>query len=98
MIEKCFNWPGLVAERGDLSEMTVDTAARAEVILEEPEEDEAFGKEEEDGNEEEEADSDGDFKRERMTSFEERMLAANPEVTQKTEDHNNSNNIIRIHT
>ena len=80
--------------------MTVDTAARAEVILEEPEEDEAFGKEEEDGNEEEEADSDGDFKRERMTSFEERMLAANPEVTQQTEDHDNSNkdNIIWIHT
>ena len=57
--------------------------------------------EEEDGNEEEEADSDGDFKRERMTSFVERMLAANPEVTQKTEDHDNNtneDNIIRLHT
>ena len=57
--------------------MTVDTTARAEVILEEPEEDEAFGKEDEDKEEE---DSEGEFKRERMTSFEERMLAANPEV------------------
>ena len=58
--------------------MTVDTTARAEVILEEPEEDEAFGKEDEDS--EEDDDSEGEFKRERMTSFEERMLAANPEV------------------
>ena len=59
--------------------MTVDTTARAEVILEEPEEDEAFGKEGEEEDDEEE----GEFKRERMTSFEERMLAANPEVNDK---------------
>ena len=63
--------------------MTVDTTARAEVILEEPEEDEAFGKEGEEDDEEEDNDSEGEFKRERMTSFEERMLAANPEVNDK---------------
>ena len=57
--------------------MTVDTTARAEVILEEPEEDEAIGKEDEDDSDN---DSEGEFKKERMTSFEERMLAANPEV------------------
>ena len=60
--------------------MTVDTMARAEVILEEPEEDEAFGKDEEEEEQEDDDDSEGEFKRERMTSFEERMLAANPEV------------------
>ena len=60
--------------------MTVDTTARAEVILEEPEEDEAFRKEDEDLYEDSEDDSEGEFKKERMTSFEERMLAANPEV------------------
>ena len=65
------------AERSD--RMTVDTTARAEVILEEPEEDEAFGKEDED-DEDDDEDSEGEFKKERMTSFEERMLAANPEV------------------
>ena len=59
--------------------MTVDTTARAEVILEEPEEDEAFGKEDDD-DEDDDDDSEGEFKKERMTSFEERMLAANPEV------------------
>ena len=64
--------------------MTVDTTARAEVILEEPEEDEAFGKEgEEDDEEEDNDEEEGEFKRERMTSFEERMLAANPEVNDK---------------
>ena len=68
-----------VAEGRD--RMTGATTARAEVILEEPEDDEAFGKEDEDENEDEEdEDSEGEFKKERMTSFEERMLAANPEV------------------
>ena len=61
--------------------MTVDTTARAEVILEEPEEDEAFGKDDDENDEEDdEEDSEGEFKKERITSFEERMLAANPEV------------------
>ena len=60
--------------------MTVDTTARAEVILEEPEEDEAFGKEDEDDENDDDDDSEGEFKKERMTSFEERMLAANPDV------------------
>ena len=59
--------------------MTVDTTARAEVILEEPEEDEAFGKDN-DEEDDDEDDSEGEFKKEKITSFEERMLAANPEV------------------
>jgi len=59
--------------------MTVDSTARAEVILEEPEEDEAFGKDDEE-EEDDEDDSEGEFKKERITSFEERMLAANPEA------------------
>ena len=60
--------------------MTVDTTARAEVILEEPEEEEeVFDKEE---NEEEEEEEEGHTmnKGKRTTSFEERMLEANPEV------------------
>ena len=61
--------------------MTVDTTARAEVILEEPEEEvEVFDKEE---NEEEEEEEEGGHtmnKGKRTTSFEERMLEANPEV------------------
>ena len=57
--------------------MTVDTTARAEVILEEPEEEEeVFGKEEEEEEEEENRMNKG----KRTTSFEERMLEANPEV------------------
>ena len=58
--------------------MTVDTTARAEVILEEPEEEEeVFHKEE---NEEEEEEGHTMNKGKRTTSFEERMLEANPEV------------------
>ena len=58
--------------------MTVDTTARAEVILEEPEEEEeVFGKENE---EEEEEEGHTMNKGKRTTSFEERMLEANPEV------------------
>ena len=58
--------------------MTVDTTARAEVILEEPEEEEeVFDKEEE---EEEEEEGHTMNKGKRTTSFEERMLEANPEV------------------
>ena len=58
--------------------MTVDTTARAEVILEEPEEEEeVFDKEE---NEEEEEEGHTMNKGKRTTSFEERMLEANPEV------------------
>ena len=57
--------------------MTVDTTARAEVILEEPEEEEeVFGKEEEEEEEENRIN-----KGKRTTSFEERMLEANPEVS-----------------
>ena len=58
--------------------MTVETTARAEVILEEPEEEEeVFHKEE---NEEEEEEGHTMNKGKRTTSFEERMLEANPEV------------------
>ena len=59
--------------------MTVDTTARAEVILEEPEEEEeVFDKEEDEEEEEEEGHRMNKGKR--TTSFEERMLEANPEV------------------
>ena len=59
--------------------MTVDTTARAEVILEEPEEEEeVFGKEGDEDEEEEEGHTMNKGKR--TTSFEERMLEANPEV------------------
>ena len=59
--------------------MTVDTTARAEVILEEPEEEEeVFDKEENEEEEEEEGHTMNKGKR--TTSFEERMLEANPEV------------------
>ena len=58
--------------------MTVDTTARAEVILEEPEEEEeVFDKEEE---EKEKQEGHTMNKGKRTTSFEERMLEANPEV------------------
>ena len=57
--------------------MTVDTTARAEVILEEPEEEEeVFDKEEE----EEEEEGHTMNKGKRTSSFEERLLEANPEV------------------
>ena len=57
--------------------MTVDTTARAEVILEEPEEEEEVFRREGDEEEEEENRMN---KGKRTTSFEERMLEANPEV------------------
>ena len=64
--------------------MTVDTTARAEVILEEPEEEEeVYGKEDEEVfNKEDEEEEEGQTmnKGKRTTSFEERMLEANPEV------------------
>ena len=62
--------------------MTVDTTARAEVILEEPEEEvEVFDKEENEEEEEEEEEGGHTMnKGKRTTSFEERMLEANPEV------------------
>ena len=61
--------------------MTVDTTARAEVILEEPEEEEeVFCKEGEKDEEEEEEEENRMKKGKRTTSFEERMLEANPEV------------------
>ena len=60
--------------------MTVDTTARAEVILEEPEEEEeVFGKDHDDEEDEEEEENRMN-KGKRTTSFEERMLEANPEV------------------
>ena len=59
--------------------MTVDTTARAEVILEEPEEEEEVFRKEEDEEEEEEEENRMN-KGKRTTSFEERMLEANPEV------------------